>query len=251
MKERNHVTRAMVQWCVAVHTTFRLGSRYRGVLWRARWSCTWTWTWSTSNVSQALNLNLLLPLRVWVWLRFFFFFFFSFFHGSSFLHFFSFFFSLRLVLKLVALLFAKAVIPTHMPRLGPNKGDLILFCNTKNREDGGRIGKARILHENDVKRTTKSKCLQPHTIRVGPPIFRGSLRTLLRQLDFLASLPNFSLLWLLKSFGGQHMRVVGRRWGYLDGCADWVGTRSLVCGLGVLPVQSGSGSGFGRHSFAK
>ena len=109
MKERNHVTRAMVQWCVAVHTTFRLGSWFRGVLWRARRSWTWTWTWSTSNVSQALNLNLLLPLRVWVvWLG-----------------------SLRV--KLVTLLFAKAVIPTDMARLGPIKGDLILFCNTKNR----------------------------------------------------------------------------------------------------------------------
>ena len=47
------------------------------------------------------------------------------------------------------------------------------------------------------------------------------------------------------------MRVVGRRWGYLHGCADWVGTRSLVCVLGVLPVPSGSGSDFGRHSLAK
>ena len=73
---------------------------------------------------------------------------------------------------------------------------------------------------------------------------------ILRQLDFLL-LPNFSLPWLLKSFGGQHMRVVGRRWGYLDGCADWVGTRSLVWVLAVLPVPSSSGSGFGRHSFAK
>ena len=149
MKERNHVTPAMVQWCVAVHTTFRLGSWFRGVLWRARWSWTWNWTWSTSNVSQALNINLLLPLHVWVvWLNFapcqilwvFGFFhgssflrFFSFFHGSSFLRFFSFFFSLRLVLKLVALSFAKAVIPIDMPWLEPIKGDLILFCNTKNR----------------------------------------------------------------------------------------------------------------------
>ena len=53
--------------------------------------------------------------------------------GSSFLRFFSFFFSLRLVLKLVALSFAKAVIPIDILRLGPIKGDLILFCNTKNR----------------------------------------------------------------------------------------------------------------------
>ena len=150
VNERNHVTRAMVQCRVAVHTTFRLGSWLREVLWRAQWSWTWTWTWSASNVSQVLNLNLLLPLRLWVgWLRFFapcqipwvfgffhgssFLRFFSFFNGSSLLRFFSFFSSLRLVFKLVALLFAKAVIPTHMPRLAPNKGDLILFCNTKNR----------------------------------------------------------------------------------------------------------------------
>ena len=84
------------------------------------------------------NLNLLLPLRVWVvWLRFFapcqIPWVFGFPHGSSFLRFFSIFFLLRLVLKLVALLFAKAVIPIHMPRLGPNKGDLILLCNAKNR----------------------------------------------------------------------------------------------------------------------
>ena len=109
MKERNHVTRAMVQWCVAVHTTFRLGSGFRVVLRRARRSWTWTWTWSTSNVSQALNLNLFLPLRVWVvWLG-----------------------SLRV--KLVTLSVAKAVIPIDMPRLGPIKGDLILVCHTKNR----------------------------------------------------------------------------------------------------------------------
>ena len=49
----------------------------------------------------------------------------------------------------------------------------------------------------------------------------------------------------------RSMRVMGRRWGYMGGCTDWVGTRSLVCGLGVLPVPSSSGSGFGRHSFAK
>ena len=114
----------MVQWCVAVHTTFRLASWLWGVHWRARWSWTWTWTWSANNVSQVLNLNLLLPLRVWV---------FGCFHGSSFLRLFSFFFLLRLVLKLVALSFAKAVILIDMPRLGPIKGDFILFCNTKNR----------------------------------------------------------------------------------------------------------------------
>ena len=128
----------MVLWCVAVHTTFRLDLWLRGVLWRARWSWTWTGTWSASNVTQVLNLNLLLPLRVLVvWLRFFapclIPWVFGFFHGSSFLRFFSFFFSLRLVLKLVALLLAKAVIPIDLPRVGPVKGDLILFCNTKNR----------------------------------------------------------------------------------------------------------------------
>ena len=68
----NHVTRAMVQWCVAVHTTFRLVSWLRGVLWRARWSWTWTWTWVASNVGDEVNFDLLLPLLVWVGFSFFF-----------------------------------------------------------------------------------------------------------------------------------------------------------------------------------
>ena len=140
MNERNHVTRAMVQWCVAVHTTFRLVLWLRGVLWRARWS--WTWTWSANNVGEELNVDLLLPLRVWVvwlWLRLFFgpcqipwvFVFVFVFRLHFFLRFFSFFFSLRLVLELVALLFIKAGIPIDMPGLGPVKGDLIRSGTTR------------------------------------------------------------------------------------------------------------------------
>ena len=45
------------------------------------------------------------------------------------------------------------------------------------------------------------------------------------------------------------MRVVGRRWGYLVGCAACVETRSLVWILWVLPVPSSSGGGFARHGF--
>ena len=149
----NHVTRAMVQWCVAVYTTFRPVSWLRGVLWRARWS--WTWTWSANNVSDALDVDLLLPLRVWVGLSFFFFFYLWLwlwlwlrlffgpreipwvfvFHLHFFLRFFSFFFWLRLWLGLlVALLFSSA---GDMPGLVPDKGDIILFCKQRI----GRMGK--------------------------------------------------------------------------------------------------------------
>ena len=142
------MTRAMVQWCVAVHTTFRLVSWLRGVLWRARWS--WRADIVGDYVGDQLNLDLFFPfpmpstfafffylwLWLWLWLRLFF--------GPCqipwvfvfrlhfFLPFFSFFFSLRFWLELVALLFIKAGIPIHMARLGPDNGDLILFCNTKN-----------------------------------------------------------------------------------------------------------------------
>ena len=141
VNERNDVTRAMVQWCVSVHTTFRLRSWLRGVLWRARWS--WTWTWNANNVSQVFNSDLLLPLRVWVvWLWW------TLFFGPCqipwifvfvfivclhfFLRFFSFFFSLCLVFESLALLFIKAGILIDIPGLGPVKGNLILFCTTKN-----------------------------------------------------------------------------------------------------------------------
>ena len=142
MNEGNHVTPAMVQWCIAVDTTIRLGSWLQGLLWRAGWS--WTWAWSANNVSEVLNSDLLLPLRIWVvWLslRLFFgpcqipwvFVFVFVFCLHFFLRIFSFFFSLRLVLELLALLIIEAGIPIDMPGLGPVKGDLILFCNTKNR----------------------------------------------------------------------------------------------------------------------
>ena len=132
----------MVQWCVAVHTTFRLGLWLREVLWRA-WSSR-VWTGSANNVSEVLNSDVLLTLRVdvvWLWLRLFFeptqipwvFVFVFVFCLHFFLRFFSFFLSLRLVLELVALLYINAGIPIDIPGLGPVKGDLILFCNTKNR----------------------------------------------------------------------------------------------------------------------
>ena len=107
-----------------------------------------------NNVGNELNVDLLLPLRVWVGFTFVFFFYLCLwlwlwlwlrllfgpcripwvfaFRLYYFLPFFSFFFSLRLQLELVALLFIKAGIPINMPVLGPDKGNLILFCNTNN-----------------------------------------------------------------------------------------------------------------------
>ena len=45
------------------------------------------------------------------------------------------------------------------------------------------------------------------------------------------------------------MRVAGRQWWYCVGCADWVGIRSLVWILWVLPVPCSTGGGFASHGF--